>query len=107
MGNSRYLSGLYLTHKLEIHGPLLDGGRESFGFVRTDVYDTGSIKPSNANKQMQVSYPCMVYRAPHPQGNKVFVETLYSPEKVRILDLGEWTYICGLETVKGEDKGHV
>ena len=52
-------------------------------------------------------YPILVMRTPHPSGNKVFVESFYHPEKVLILDLGAWTYICGVENVLKTDRGHI
>ena len=106
LGNKCFQNGLYLNSSLEVQGPLLDGERGSFGFIRSYVKDDSPLIPKIFDDSYQARYPILVYRTPHPSNNKVFVESLYHPEKVRILHLGAWTYICGVENVlKLPEKG--
>ena len=37
LGNKCYQNGLYLNKDLEVHGPMLDGDRHCFGFIRSYV----------------------------------------------------------------------
>ena len=90
---------MYLTRTLEIKGPLLFGDRVNFGFVRSNVKDVSPISPMMQGFTLQIRYPCMVYRAPNPAKNKVFIQNIYDPEKIKILDLGDWKFICGVENV--------
>ena len=45
LGNKCYQNGLYLNRDLEVQGPLLDGDRHCFGFIRSFVKDEGPIVP--------------------------------------------------------------
>ena len=89
-----------------MYGPLLDGARESFGFIRTDAIRLG-LEPANATKAVNVSFPCILYKAPNPASNKVMLISLYHPELIRILDMGDWKYVCSIETVRQESKGAI
>lgn len=69
--------------------------------------ECGPIKPL-LSESRTYKYPCLVYCGPNPTRDKVYVQSLYHPEKVRILDLGKWKYMCGVENVlKTPEKGQV
>lgn len=87
---------------------MLMGDRCNFGFIRSNIKDRGPIAASTSTFSILVSYPCLFYRAPNALSNKVFIQNFYSPEQVRILDLGKWKFLCSVENVlRTAEKGQV
>lgn len=106
--NRLYSHGVYLNRDLEVHGPIIHGSRNNFSFIRSDRKDRKTIIPQPAGMTFQMRYPCMVYRAPNPKRNKIIFQSYYWPEQIRCLDLGEWTYCCGIENMlRLKSKGQI
>lgn len=103
--NKIYEQGLFLNAELDLLGPVFHGNKHNFSYLRSNIKDVTPVTPVN-EAVASVRFPIIQHSAPYPSKSKVFLQNFYYPEKVHVLNLGQWQMVVDVENcLTSTDKG--